>query len=267
MSEHSKLRFKSLTEDNKQSIWNKRKAKNTNDATEVWVNCLKDYLSEKQLPQIDLISNEQLADVLCDFYVEVKKKKTTDNDVKAEIDVENVEPQLEERCCYYKTTTLRAIRGALTRYFKDTRKLDIRNNELFIEANEMFIGKTKDNKEKWLGQIENKPPINDADMSKLISYFQSSIREKANPKVLQQSVIFNIIYYLCRRGRENLRAMQKTTFEIALDPENNLKYIYQAVDEADKNHSHNDTSIANQGRIYELPGRTYILFSTQLLDF
>ena len=154
----------------------------------------------------------------------------------------------------YKTSTLRSIHGALTHYFKDTQKLDIRSNDLFIEANEMFLGKTKDNKEKGLGNIKNKPPINDIDMAKIHNYFQTKLSKAPNPRVLQQAVIFYIIYYLCRCGRENLRTMTKSTFEVALDPECNLHYIYQATDEADKNHSDKDTDIANQGCIYEVPG-------------
>ena len=70
-----------------------------------------------------------------------------------------------------------------------------------------------------------------------------------NRKVLQQIVLFNIMYYLCRRGRENLQKMTVSTFGIATDPDNMLQYIYQCVDEADKNHSANDTAKANQGGI------------------
>ena len=180
--------------------------------------------------------------------------------------MENNDPiEPEDTSMSYKTTTLRAIHAALTRYFKETTKINIHNNELFLESNEMFLEKTKDNKEKGLGNIDNKPPINAADMSKLQSYFQSQLNGKVNPKVLQQCVIFNIIYYLCRRGRENLRPMKKTTFEVAIDPENNMKYIYQAIDEGDKNHSHEDTGIANQGRIYEVPGITKLLLKQWIL--
>ena len=71
-----------------------------------------------------------------------------------------------------------------------------------------------------------------------------------NPRELQQIVMFNIIYYLCHRGRENLRKMTVSMFAIATDTENMLQYIYQCIDEANKNHSGVDTNKANQGRIY-----------------
>ena len=116
------------------------------------------------------------------------------------------------------------------------------------------LAKQKDNKQKGLGKIDNKPAITDEDMVKIAEYFKKVLAGPPNPKALLQMVVFNILYYLCRRGRENLRNMTKSTFAIAIDPKNGKKFIYQAQDEADKNHGPNDTSIANQGRIYERPG-------------
>ena len=88
-----------------------------------------------------------------------------------------------------------------------------------------------------------------------------------DPKNLQQIVVFFIIYYLCRRGRENLRKMTKNTFAIATDSANKLQHIYQKVDEADKNHSGVDTGKANQGRIYEVKGKpiTNMIFQVLLI--
>ena len=60
---------------------------------------------------------------------------------------------------------------------------------------------------------------------------------------------------MCRRGRENLRGMTKETFKIGVDTSDNRKYIYQAVDKADKNHSYHDTTKSNDGHIYEDPGQ------------
>ena len=117
----------------------------------------------------------------------------------------------------------------------------------------MFLGMTKINKE-GLGEIISYPPIKDADMKTLKEYFQFNMTGNANPRALQEVIIFYIIYYLCRRGRENLRKMTVNTFAIANDPDTKKEYIYQKVDEADKNHNQNDTNKANQGRIYEVPG-------------
>jgi hypothetical protein len=48
-------------------------------------------------------------------------------------------------------------------------------------------------------------------------------------------VWFDFMFYLCRRGRENLRTMMKSTFKVGKDA-GGQEYIFQAVDEADKNH-------------------------------
>ena len=49
--------------------------------------------------------------------------------------------------------------------------------------------------------------------------------------------------------------MRKSTFAIGTDPANGREFIYQQEEEADKNHSESDTSIANQGCIYEIKGQ------------
>ena len=62
---------------------------------------------------------------------------------------------------------------------------------------------------------------------------------------------FNIMYYLIRRGRENLREMTKSTFRIGTDA-SGKKFIYQTTSEIDKNHNENDTTndTNGEGRIY-----------------
>ena len=66
-------------------------------------------------------------------------------------------------------------------------------------------------------------------------------------------MIFNILHYMCRRGREKLRAMKQYMFAVSNDPVDGRKFVYQAVDEYDINHNETNTSIANEGRMYEIP--------------
>ena len=87
-----------------------------------------------------------------------------------------------------------------------------------------------------------------------------------DPKFLQQIVVFYIIYYLCRRGRENLGKMSINMFAIDVDPETNLSFIYQKVDEADKNHNQNDMYKANQVRIYEVRCKKNSLLSNVMAN-
>ena len=67
-------------------------------------------------------------------------------------------------------------------------------------------------------------------------------------------MLFNIIYYGGRRGRENLRNMTQGTYEIAKDPDGR-RYIHQIIKEHDKNHKENDFQPSNEARIYENPSK------------
>lgn len=62
--------------------------------------------------------------------------------------------------------------------------------------------------------------------------------------------------HLCRRGRENLREMKKTTFKIEEDS-CGREYVRQVEDELDKNHRENDapSDSPGEGRMYGLPGK------------
>ena len=55
-------------------------------------------------------------------------------------------------------------------------------------------------------------PITESDMTKLGEYF-----DRSSHLVLQDEVLFNLIFYFGLRGRENLRALKKDTFEVEVD--------------------------------------------------
>ena len=62
---------------------------------------------------------------------------------------------------------------------------------------------------------------------------------------------------MCRRGRENLRKMTKKKFGVKVDNDDpdQRSYIFQAIDECDKNHKEKEITSSNDGRIYEIPGK------------
>lgn len=238
-------RFGSSTEKKIDYILEKRSKPNTNRATKLWLSCFTDYLAEKKLPKEDEIADDALPEILLQFYSEVRKKEIK----------ENPGQDISDDDKLYKNTTLKAIRGALARHFKNTRSIDIISNERFIKANAVFEGVTKINKEKGKGNIVSKPPIEDVDLLKLTEFFKQGMAGPPNATLLQEIVLFYILMYMCRRGRENLRPMTVDTFKVATDAEDNRQYIYQAIDEADKNHGAQDTSKSNDGRIYEVPSK------------
>ena len=67
--------FKTTTATDKETIFNGRKAENTNRATRAWVTCFNEYLTEKNIGPQTNISNDELPQILSDFYVDLRKKK------------------------------------------------------------------------------------------------------------------------------------------------------------------------------------------------
>ena len=236
-------RFKDTSKQDCDAILVQSKPKNTRHSTDLWMSCFKKYLYKKNLPEADDILLDDLPDIIEKFYCEVEKST---GKTKEKLDTEDGKS--------YKNTTMHTIRAAIARYFRDTRSIDIITNERFMPANQIFKGIQKINKQKGLGKIDNKTALTEMDLEKLINYFLTHINGPLNPRKLQEVILFNVIYYLCRRGRENLRTMKKSTFQIAIDKSDSRSYIYQAEDELDKNHQENDTSITNEGRIYGQPG-------------
>lgn len=228
----AKNRFLTWTVKAKKDIFKQKKAPSTNQATKVWVKCLNYYLAEKNLEDTDTLDIKDLPNVLSDFYTKLRKA-----DAKGE----------------YKTSTLKCIRAAINRYFKETRSLDILLDPRFIRSNEMFTGVAKKAKEEGRGKVDSRPPTEEDDMKKISAYFAEALSGPPDAEKLIEMAIFSIIYYMCRRGRQNLRTMTKDTFWIDFDP-TGRKFIYQAIKEHDKNHRTDDLSPNNQARIYEQPG-------------
>lgn len=75
-----------------------------------------------------------------------------------------------------------------------------------------------------------------------------------DPKKIQKCVLFNIIYYFCHRGRQNIYDFTQDQFKIGYDPDG-TRYVYQAINELDKNHGIDDTLPANDAFMYEQPGK------------
>ena len=96
------------------------------------------------------------------------------------------------------------------------------------------------------GKVESHPEIEPEDIRKLYSSF-----DVETPGGLQENVWFDIMFRLCRRGRENLRQMTKSSLAVAVDA-TDAKSVFQVEDEYNRNHSENDTSsdTPNEGSVY-----------------
>ena len=110
----------------------------------------------------------------------------------------------------------------------------------------------KQEKEEGCGKIESKVPISETDMSKLSTYFLTKTRGPPDARNLQELVWFNVIYYMGRCGRENLKNMKIDTFQIKSNKQQ-CEYIAQVIKKCNKNYREDDMSKSNEARIYAQP--------------
>lgn len=187
-------RFLSLNEEQRSGIREDRNKQNTKNATKLWKNLIDQYVSEKEIAEnLDGVSNEDLPDVLEKFYSEIRTKKS------------------HER---YKNSSLRAIRASINRWVKEAHNIDIIADPKFLKCNDLFKGVTKQNKAAGKGDVKHKQPISSEDLERLQDYFSQLMTP--NPLILQRCVLFNLMFFLCRRGRENLTTMTKETFDVSI---------------------------------------------------
>ena len=232
MKKKPKRMFKSVSND-KKKLLEGTKAASTHKATEIYVQALRHYLKEeKDIMLLEEVLDADLPDILLDFYMQIKP---INGDT-------------------YAIQSLKCIRAALNRYFKKEIKIDIISNSQFIETNQMFKGVTVKAKAEGKGVTVSMKPIAPEDLQIITEYFRQNYMQKPEPKILQITVLFYIIYYFCRRGHENLYTMETDTFKVAEDSNGN-EYIYQFKDEKDKNHHPNDTKPTNEAKIYAVPGK------------
>ena len=177
-----------------------------------------------------LTSKEMLDKSLAKFFANAKKKDGT----------------------RYKANALLSLRLGLRRHYLDTFGFDIVNDESFSYSSKVFKAAVKDLRRQGLGSVKHHIPITRADMTKLYSG-DTVVFYTDTPNGLLNKVWFEVMYFLCRRGKENLRAMTKETFELSTDS-TGKRYIYQKQEELDKNHRDTTTAAVTQGRMYELQG-------------
>ena len=71
-------------------------------------------------------------------------------------------------------------------------------------------------------------------------YNSEHLDPERSPSHLQRKVMFDIRYYMCRRGGENIKDMTKETFQLCFDNETKISYVKKVLDEMTKNHQECD---------------------------
>ena len=191
------------------------------------VSIFREYLCQNGIdPAFENLSTEGLDLLLRNFFVAVRTK---DGKI-------------------LRKSSLNCIKYGLTKYLKAEKDVDISADAEFQTSREVYRAILVDMKKKGYGGVEHFPPIAPDDLKKLFN--DDLAFNISTPTGLQNKVWFEIVFYLCRRGRENLRAMTRDTFAVATD-DTGRKYIYQKTDGADKNHT-DDT--VGESRVYEITG-------------
>ena len=209
-----------------QKLQRKQRAKNTDRTTQFGVNLLQKYLvATGSQRKVEDMQPEELNNTLISFYPGARTEKG-------------------ER---YKLNTLKNLRFGLQRYFSEKRGVDIISDPIFNSSNTCFENVCKLVVQAGKGDTSHHAEIEPEDIQKLYANFDLD-----DQFGLQEKVWLDIMFYMCRRGREGLRGMEKTTFCVSKDA-TGRRFVCQKGSEFDKNHGINDDQCDTngEGRIYE----------------
>ena len=190
--------------------------KKTKEGTKYACNILKDFCAARGEVggQIESLNGEELGELLCDFYANVRSK---DGEI-------------------YKKSSMLAIRSGLNRHLKTpphSKQFDIITDPAFVSANNVFKAMLKKIQSEGKGSIVHKDPIPKEDLQRL--YDHPTVFNPNIPQGLVNKTFFEILLYFCRRGRENLRDLKPENFGISTDPDGR-KYVHKVLSEQTKNH-------------------------------
>ena len=184
------LRFANLEEAEIDKLLEDKDSVNTKRSTKASRAVFEDYVKAKSLnyPQ----SSDELANVMKKFYVEARRA--------------NGEKYTKNSLC--------SIRFGLKRHFMAAMNIDIIKSKEFDEANRVYQAQCTALKKDGLVKTEHKPAIADEDITKL---YESGIFNTETPATLQNKVFFEVMFYFCRRGRQNLRELKKDDFAMKVN--------------------------------------------------
>ena len=240
----TKYIFKPIDSENKAKLLQGKDKASTQRATKSYIDQFNGFLAMNKLPNVDAIPVEDLDNILSDFYSSVRPQKKDD----------------------YSVQTLKCLRSGLNRYFRKMRGIDITTDNKFVKANEMFEAVKVNAKKEGRGVKKSTPPITPIDLERIAEYFCYDHVSKPDPRRLLQNMLFYIVYFFCRRGRENLYSMTQQTFKHVVEADG-TEYFVQDIDEMDKNHGADDSQRTNEGCMYATNSKftdKYELFFSKL---
>ena len=114
----------------------------------------------------------------------------------------------------YRASAQQTLPSGLRRHFLERLGVDIVNDKAFSYSTKVFKTSVVDLRRQGLGTIQHHPALTKTDMTKLYSG-DTFIFDIHTPNGLLIKVYFDILYYLCRKGQENLLKMTKETFQFS----------------------------------------------------
>ena len=168
------------------------------------------------------MSKEELAEILRQFYGTVCSKKGKE----------------------YSRAGMVNLRSGINRHLTNPpykRNIDIMQDQEFLQANKVFTGRMRDNKEKGLDISKPRAPIEQNDLKKLFNVYFLEGLNKCDTEVLLHKIFFDIIYYTGRRGKEGLRNLRKGSFQLKVSPDG-VEYIEMTFNEKTKKNQGNSNS-------------------------
>ena len=123
------------------------------------------------------------------------------------------------------------------------KNIDLMQDQDFLQANKVFTGRMRDNKEKGLDVSQKRMSILKEDMEKLFNEYFKTRLEIGNTEVLMHKVFFDVVYYTGRRGKEGLKELTKTSFDVKVGPDNK-EFVQINFNEKTKKNQGNSTSTA-----------------------
>ena len=131
-----------------------------------------------------------------------------------------------------------------------SRSINIMLDRDFLPANQVFTGLLKQLRRDGLDRTKHKSIIQREDIEKM---YTTGVIGTSNPVALQRKIFFDLSFHFARRGREGLRSLKKTSFEIREDA-SGKRYLAPTFNEKEKNHSGvSNREIEKCASMYEQP--------------
>lgn len=227
------------------------------DAADIWgdlddgekhaVIAFKDFILSKEGDFHNVISSSpsDLGGILRDFYLAVREK--CDDDSAA-------------------VSQLMMLRSALQSYFLKIRNINIQTGSEFSGCN-AFIEEIQA-LSKVPGAVTKKPHRMRTftfEASELRQIYMGDAMNLDQPETLQNKVFFDVCMYICNRGKDFLRIMTKSDFEVTHGP-NGRRFVWLKYDpkfsfrEVAGGMSYESSQTGQVGdRMYERPGKKSIV--------